>query len=823
MKPIHYQLSFEPDFELFQFKGEEQLNFSLEKPTRMLELDAAELTVSQCFYVKGSKRTKLDFRVDLKNEKLLITFAQELKKGEHTIQILFEGIHNDHLSGFYRSKYTHKGKEKYLVTTQFEAADARRAFPCIDNPSHKATFDVTLIADKNLVALSNTLPVSEDIVSNGKRKTVFETTPKMSTYLLYLGVGEFEWIKDRTDKVKIRVITTPGKKEHGKFALDLAKKCLAFYEDYFGYPYPLPKLDLIAIPDFSSGAMENWGAITFRENALLFYEKESSVVTKQRVAEVVAHEIVHQWFGNLVTMKWWDDLWLNESFATYMAYKAIDRFFPEWTIWNEYISYALFGAMSLDSLKSTRSIKSHVTHVSQIDELFDEIAYEKGGSILRMLDCYLGYDVFEQGLKKYITTYAYGNAEATEFWKCLQEASRLPVVEIMKSYIVQKGFPEIHIEKTKRGVRISQKRFLFSGRDTKTKWHVPVMLGLGTERKEVLLSEKKKDISLSPAYAFVNGNQSYEGFYITSYGNDLLQMLGKEREKLAVPDSLGLFHDVFSLVFAMKQDLHKTVHFIKHYFEEEDDVESLHYLIGKLWGITLLLNDIEIRKMVRIFAERGIYITGLQPKKNEAIHITHLRSQCISILSYLNDKAIQSFVLKQFAMYLKNKTSVHPDLVATVLNGAVWIDTKNYAKIQQMYENELVYETKVKLLMSLGNPSDMKLLKRTLEYGLTGKVRLADLLYVVVGAARNPKVKDEVFNWFVKNWASIKGQTGGHSTTLLRRLMKVIIPVGAVEKEKQAKEFVRKNINRSLEKTASQVLEELEINNRFVKKYKIRR
>lgn len=819
MKPIHYTLSFEPDLTRFQFKGVEKLLFSVDKATRMLELDAAELTVEQCYYVKGKEKTKIDFRVDLTNEKLLITFPKALQSGKHMIEIEFDGIHNDHLSGFYRSKYKQNGKDQYIVTTQFEAADARRAFPCVDHPSFKATFDVAIIADKKYVALSNTTPVSEHMMPDGRKKTVFATTPNMSTYLLYLGVGNFEWIEDRTDRVTIRVVTTPGKKEHGRFALDLAKKCLSYYEEYFGYPYPLPKLDLIAVPDFASGAMENWGAITFRENALLYYENESSAVTKQRVAEVVAHEIVHQWFGNLVTMKWWDDLWLNESFATYMAYKAMDRFFPEWTIWNEYISYAVFGAMALDSLKSTRAIKSHVSHVSQIDELFDEIAYEKGGSILRMLDNYLGYDVFEHGLKKYIQTYAYGNAEANEFWKCLQDASKMPVVTIMKSYVVQKGFPHIHLKKTPRGVSLSQERFLFMGKDTETKWHVPVLLGVGKEQKEVLLSRKSKEVSLPKHVPFVVGNQNYEGFYISSYDSQLLQKLGENRSALPVADSLGLFHDLFSLVFAMKQDLHEVVHYLKKYFEEEDDVESLHYLIGKLWGVASLLDDVEIRKMVRIFAERGIYITGLHPKKNEAIHITHLRAQCISILTYLNDQTIHAFVLKNFKSYVKNK-SLHPDLIATTINCASWIDAKNYAVLKKMYESELVYETKVKLLMSLGNVSDMKLLKQTLDYGLSSNVRLADLLYIIAAAARNPKVKTEVFTWFIKHWDRIKGQTGGHSTTLLRRLLKVIIPIGAIGKEKQAKEFIKKNVTRSLEKTARQVLEELQINSRFVKKYK---
>src|SRR3989338_4179845 len=380
IKPINYKLIFEPDLKKFSFKGNEILLFEVVDPTKKIELDLVELKITDC-RLQINQRNKIDsYQTDKQKEKLTIFLSQKLEPGIYELFIEFTGILNDKLAGFYRSKYSDKGKEKYIATTQFEAADAKRAFPCVDHPAYKGTFDVSFIIDKNLSALSNTLPKrvinlkrqanlnSTSQVKRGawqrarmgKKMVIFERTPLMSTYLLYLGVGEFEFIEDKYRDILLRVVTTPGKKEYGKFALDCSKKFLKFYEEYFDYPYPLKKLDLIAVPDFASGAMENWGAITFRENALLLYPNLSSRATMERIAEVVAHELVHQWFGNLVTMKWWDDLWLNESFATYMAYKALDKFWPEWKVWSGYLTYAVFGAMSLDGLKSTRSIHAKV-------------------------------------------------------------------------------------------------------------------------------------------------------------------------------------------------------------------------------------------------------------------------------------------------------------------------------------------------------------------------------------------------------------------------------------------------------------------------------
>jgi tricorn protease interacting factor F2/3 len=371
VSPIHYELEFEPNFSNFTFLGKERVQIEFKKQTRSFSLNAAELKIKTCHLEQDGKKVKATSRLDAKNEELTITTQKPLK-GKAILLIDFSGILNDRLLGFYRSQYTVGNKTKYLATTQFEAADARRAFPCWDEPAAKATFDISLIVEPKYHAISNMPEISKKRVGK-KNHHKFATTPIMSTYLIYLGVGEFEFLKGRTGNVDVRVITTKGNKSKGKYALDLGKKLLSSYEKYFGIKYPLPKLDLIAIPDFAAGAMENWGAITFRETILLYDPKTSSTKTKQFIAEVVSHEIAHQWFGNLVTMTWWNDLWLNESFATFMATKFVDKFYPEWDLWNQFIEDAMNTAMNLDSLKSSHPIDVKVNKPSEIREIFDAI------------------------------------------------------------------------------------------------------------------------------------------------------------------------------------------------------------------------------------------------------------------------------------------------------------------------------------------------------------------------------------------------------------------------------------------------------------------
>lgn len=865
IRPINYNLIFEPDLKKFSFKGKEVLLFKVVSPTKNIELDSVELKIADC-RLPINQRNRVDsYKTDKKNEKLTISLSQKLDPGTYELFIEFDGILNDKLAGFYRSRYTpevndknkntsgvKKVREKYIATTQFEAADAKRAFPCIDHPAFKATFNVSFLIDKNLTAISNTL-VSEIVtersstpgvelpvtkVQKGKKIMKFERTPLMSTYLLYLGVGEFEFIQDSytsevflnssfTSEVKkrsilLRVATTPGKKEYGKFALDCTKKFLHFFEEYFNYPCPLKKLDLIAVPDFASGAMENWGAITFRENALLLYPNLSSRATMQRIAEVVAHELVHQWFGNLVTMKWWDDLWLNESFATYMAYKALDTFWPEWKVWSDYLAYAVFGAMSLDGLKSTRSIHAKVLNPHEIDELFDEIAYEKGGSILRMIDEYLSPSVYREGLRNYIKKFEYANADADDLWNSLQDASRKPVKEIMRKYVLQEGFPLVESSIKDRMLNLKQERFFYLEYKDENKWTVPLVIKLRKKRyTRVVIERKEKKIRFKKSpYLYINTD--YSGFFISKYDSKNLSSLGKHIQELNELEAIGLIHDLFSLVTNGKMELKECLEFLETHIHNEKRIKVLQYMIGRLSGLYLLIKGEKIKKLILYFASKSLKLTSWEPKENEDINITHLRNIALSSLSSFDDKKTQEFITKKFEIFMKTK-ALHPDLRGVVYSGVVWQKDFYHEKIKELFEKSRVQEEKVKLLMALGYSKNALLIRKTFDYGLSERVRFSDFFYLVAAASRNRYGTEVAYDWVVKNWDIIKKKTGGHYTVLLRRMLKMIVPAGAIRKVNDAITFLETHKIVGLERTYEQVKEELLINSRLVQKLESRR
>lgn len=817
--PEAYFLSYSVFTERCTFDAVERLVFYTDSAIPSLELDCLGLEIISCEVVIGKEKKSAKFIQDDKAEKLTITFPQTLPKGINQIILKFRGVLTDNLAGFYRSRYTHEGQEKYMATTQFEAAEAKRAFPCFDNPSMKAVFHVTFTIDQKLSGISNMLPKSEKIIPGGKKRIEFFPTPKMSTYLLYLGVGQFEMIEDNHRQVLVRVITPPGKSQHGKFALEVAKKCLDFFEDYFKYPYPLPKLDLIAVPDFAAGAMENWGAITFRENSLLYYAGKSSIQTKKRIAEVVAHEIAHMWFGNLVTMKWWDDLWLNESFATFMAYKAVDHFFPEWHIWEEYITDTVFGGMALDSLKSSHPIQVKINTTEEIDEIFDEISYDKGGSILRMLYGYLGGDLFREGLRYYIKKFAYGNTKGNDLWESLEKVSKVPVTNLMSKFIRQIGFPMVTVKKKEKSIVLSQSRFLFESakKDEIQLWDIPLVTADATDRVErVMMTDKDQTVDLESVDDWSYVNKNYDGFFITDYDDVSLAKFGENIKSLNTSDRLGLLHDLFALVLSGKKDVDLVLNYILTYFSKLTDPTMVTYIIHKVLGLYLLVENSNAKKLVLEFSKQVIVRIGYEPQKNEDPRITALRNSALFALSFFDEKKTINFFNKKFIDYLAKDSSLHADLHGLTFSAIAWANKKNYTKILELYEKNEVQEEKNRLLMALANVKDELLVRKTLEYSLTPRVRFSNLLYVVFAAARNPYGKKASFDWLIKNWGELQKRTGGHANTLLRRIVKSIIPE-CVGFEKEAEAFLKNNKVKGLERSYEQANEELRINSRFVK------
>ncbi|HIN06289.1 MAG TPA: M1 family peptidase, partial [Dehalococcoidia bacterium] len=471
VKPIKYALKMQPNMEEFTFTGEESISIEVIQATSQIVLNATELDVQSAALTTGGVTSDAkNISYESAKETVTLEFGQQINPGTGTLTLAFTGVLNDKLRGFYRSQYTREdGKEMTLATTQFEATDARRAFPCWDEPAHKASFDLTLVIPSDLVAVSNNPVIEESAAGPGLKTLRFAETPIMSTYLLAFMIGDLTSIESQytgpSGSTKVAVWTTRGKEEQGRFALDTSVRMLSFFNDYFGIPYPLVKLDHIAIPDFAAGAMENWGAITYRETALLVDPENSSAGTRQRVAEVVAHEMAHMWFGDLVTMQWWDDLWLNESFASWMGNKAVDWAFPEWEMWTQFVNMDTNRALSLDGLKNSHPIEQEVNDPAEIGQLFDAISYSKGASVIRMLEQFLGPDTFQKGLQVYLSKNQYSNAKTEDLWTALETASGQPVTSIMDSWTKQMGYPVLQVETSgspeKPELVLTQERFVY--------------------------------------------------------------------------------------------------------------------------------------------------------------------------------------------------------------------------------------------------------------------------------------------------------------------------------------------------------------------------
>ncbi|MEX0934166.1 MAG: M1 family metallopeptidase, partial [Candidatus Saccharimonadales bacterium] len=475
---------------------------------------------------------------------------------EVEVAIKYSSEIRDNMYGLYRSKFKdEEGEEQTILTTQFEANHARDMLPCVDEPEAKAVFHLSITAPEGLSTVSNTEVVSVDS-KDGESTTNFAPTPKMSTYLLAIVVGELAYLEGKTkDGVRVRVYATSSNVEHTKFALECATATLEFFNRYFDIPYPLEKCDLLALPDFAAGAMENWGCITFREQALLVDEENTSFAVKQYVADVVAHELAHQWFGNLVTMQWWNDLWLNEGFATWVARLAVDEMFPEWKIWEDFVVEDVLRALSLDGLSNSHPIEVEVKDPDEIDEIFDAISYSKGAAVIHMLHSYLGADDFRHGLQNYLKANSLSNTTTNDLWQSLEETSQKPVAKFMSSWTKQTGYPLISYEKTDSGLKVNQARFLLlkqSDIQPQT-WHVPISLANYPD-KQFLLDKTSAnfDIKIDGAPKFNPGQNS---FYRTLYQPDDLQQISSSLADMEALDCINIIDDAFELSEAGRQKL----------------------------------------------------------------------------------------------------------------------------------------------------------------------------------------------------------------------------------------------------------------------------
>lgn len=803
IKPINYALDLTPDIASFTFSGTEVVTFKIDKPSKELVWHGDKLKI------ESAEINNQDAEINYNQDEQTITFVfeSELDPGEHKLEIELTGEINDSLHGWYRSQYKDGDETKWLAVTQFEATAAREAFVCIDEPAAKATFDVTLNVNPDHTAISNGEIVKSEI-TDGVKTVKFAQTPIMSTYLLAFLVGEFDCIETTNEQgVVVRVYATSNKKEQGRFSLEVAAKTLSFYKEYFGIEYPLKKLDMIAVPDFAAGAMENWGAVTYRETAILVDEKNSSLTTKQWAAMVVAHELAHQWFGNLVTMGWWTDLWLNEGFASWVEYLAVDHLFPEWNMWTQFVTDDYAHARDLDALDNTHPVEVEVHHPREVDEIFDAISYQKGASVIRMLHAYLGEDDFKKGLHDYLTEYSYGNAVTADLWSALEKASSKPVSAIMGAWTSQPGHPVVNFEFGENETTITQTRYFADpkAKDEVTTWPIPLDIGRG----ELLESPKSTFKYLLKTDFKPNYGQT--GFYLVGYTEEWLKALAPKlsSDDLPVVDKFGVLTDAFDLIKAGKLSSVAGLELISN-LQNETNLAVWDGMLAGLGNIMGVVDDEtmdELEKFGSWLAKPRFEQLGWKPKDGESHFDALLRPRLVGLVGR-DDEA----TLNKARELFETPQNIHADMRGAIYSlVARFGEEATYEKFYGMYKATEDQEEQGRIMRAMAQFKQPELATRTLEFGLSDDVRAADSIRPVLGVVMNRYHGELGWKFIQDNWETITkryGQ-GGHLLTYF------VDAVGGVfntmDKAREIEEFFSKNSAAGAERKVKQAIERTEL------------
>lgn len=824
IKPLRYKLLIKPNLENFTFEGEETISLVIDKPTFSITLHSKELNIFDAEYqVSGIKYKAKKTLYDKKSETATFNFNHKIPKGKGSLVLKFKGILNGNMRGFYRSRYMHEGKEKHLATTQFEATDARRAFPCFDEPSQKAIFDVTVMVPNGLTAISNTVETSIKEHESGYKLVEFGPTPKMSTYLLAFIVGDFEFIEGKTKRgVVVRVFVTPGKKHQAKFALNTAIKTLDFYEKYFAINYPLPILDLIAIPDFSHGAMENWGAITYRESALLVDEENSSASNKQWVALVIAHELAHQWFGNLVTMHWWTDLWLNEGFASYIEYLAVDYIFPKWDIWTQFAHNDLNVALKLDSLNSTHPVEIEVKHPDEIGEIFDEVSYSKGASIIRMLANYLGENKFRDGLRYYLKKHAYENTFTSDLWKAFEKVSKKPVYKLMQNWTKKPGFPVLKVIDKPTKYQIIQQRYFSSAiskkqSKDKTTWNIP--LKIQDNNSKIHTIELKSKINFIPKYksSWIKFNFNEASFLRVDYPAQILQQLQEPilKKVLSPLDRLGIVRDALALSESGDSSTVEALRLIKSYVNEDNYTVWVEIISG-LYQIDNLLfektPEISFRNFAVKVLEKIVKNTGFNEKKAESHLQGLLRSLVLQASGNFGDLDILGKSKEVFLKWKNSNIPVKPNLRNLVYTiSATTGNESDFKFLKKQYSNESLHEEKNRIGRAITCFTKSNLIKMAIDFAMSDEVRLQDKPSMFMSFWQNYYARDLVWEFTKKHWKKLENLYPS-SSHMISRFIKPASLMNTQNFLNDFKKFFSKNKFHGANRAVKQTIEKIESN-----------
>jgi aminopeptidase N/puromycin-sensitive aminopeptidase len=789
--PQHYALTFTPDLANATFQGDEVIEVQLQKPTSSITLNSAEIQFQKATVSQGASSQDARVSLDPDKEQATLTVGAPLAAGAAAIHIQFTGILNDKLRGFYLSKT----KFRRYATTQFEATDARRAFPSFDEPAFKATFDITLIIDAGDTAISNGRIVSDRKGPiEGKHTLKFSTTPKMSTYLVAMAVGDLQCNQGEADGIPIRVCGTPDKAPLGLVAVQYAQEILKFYDQYYGIQYPYGKLDIVGLPDFEAGAMENTAAIFYRESLLFIDDKNSSVDSHALVFEVLAHEMAHQWFGDLVTMKWWDNIWLNEGFATWMEKKPAQTLHPEWNSMLEAVKDTN-GALSVDSLRNTHPIRATANTPDQINEMFDSISYEKGAAVLRMIESYLSPEVFRRGVNAYLKKFAYSNATAEDFWTTMAQSSGRPVDKIMPTFVNLPGEPLVKVQvacvtppaqpvskkKSRRSRRViqphpkteitlSQQRFFVdpneSGTTTQASslWLIPVCIKTDDNKPFCqLLAEKQQVVPVVGCASWVFTNVNAVGYYRTQYSpEDFHKLTTAALSGLSAAERMSLIQDEAALIRSGSEKIGSLLDLVSALGSEQERYIAESYMPALRLVNDYLVTDADresFHAWVRAIFRPMMTKLGWTPTAGESPDTRSLRADVVGILGKIGedrDVIAQSTALAR--NYLQNPNSVDATLASTILEvaaryGDSALLNEYIASFPRMTSPEEFYNVGFALAEFRG-----PLAERVLQLAVSPDMRNQDAPHLIAAVLHNPADTNVAWSWIKAHWSEVESK-----------------------------------------------------------------
>lgn len=813
----------------FVFKGDLAVDLEVVEESQSITLNCMEQEIHAASI---AEQQSSDISYDKENSRATIKFSSPIAKtAKASLKLKFSGTINESMAGFYRSSYINQktGEKEYLGTTQMEATDCRKAFPCWDEPALKASFGITITTDEKYTVLSN-MDIKSEKVEAGQKTTVFNDSPKMSTYLVAWVIGELEYIETFTPgkhmaKIPVRVYSTPGLAHQGQFSLDLASETLEFFSKTFDIAYPLPKMDMVAIPDFAAGAMENWGLVTYRVVDLLYDEKVSGANVKERVAEVVQHELAHQWFGNLVTMDWWEGLWLNEGFATWMSWYSANNFFPHWQVWDKYVSDTMQGALRLDGLRSSHPIEVAVQTAEDINQIFDAISYMKGSCVIRMVSKYLGEDVFLAGITRYLKRHAYGNTKTEDLWAALSEESGKDVQKIATLWTKRIGFPVVSVTDSKDEITVTQNRFLTTGdvkpEEDETLFWIPLALktidkdGNVKIDSDASLSSRTTSIKVGSGNVY-KLNTGHSGIYRVNYTPEHLAKLGGlDSATLSPADRTGLVADAGALAISGYGKTSGMLTLIEKWKNEKDYVvwSEISGRLGAIDG-AWAFEDKKVLDALKAF-KRELFAAPAQTAGHEfsthedAFVENQLKSLLFSAAASANDERTVAEAKDMFAKFAAgDKDAIHPNLRGSVFSTALKNGgAKEYeVLVKTIKDHSNSPDVRNTALRTLGYAKDPELMKQTLAMMDSKDVKDQDIMYPLIGLGTHKEGIEAMWAHLRENYASIDKRLPNSVGSLKSAVIGVMTGgFTSLDKVEEISEFFKDKDTKAFNKKLEQV------------------